>query len=142
MRRSLIGSDTVIVLIVLMDLWQATVFATTASANGSIGMSALLLVFHWQWLASLALLGSALGGIVGLTCRGISPERRLAFLVPQQTLLLITALAAIYAILRGSYADGILRSFQFISCDQFPRIGASIAYTAAIIARVRPVRPP
>ena len=58
-------------------------------------------------------------------------------LVPQQTLLIISAWGSLHAILRGSYADGVLRPVEFILADQLPNILIAVLHFAAMVLRGR-----
>ena len=137
-ERRLIGSDLVIVLAIVMHLYDAAVMFFSRAADGTIAMAALLTVFRRQWLVAGLLTVCAVLAAFGHWQPGLSPQGRMVRLIGQQTLLIIPALGAIYAILHGSYADGVPRPWEFISVDQFVTIGAAIIYTAAITARVRP----
>jgi hypothetical protein len=126
-----------IVVAIALHAFEAVVFLTTSAADGSIGMAALLAVFRGHLTAAEAMLFACATAAFGQWFRGISPFARLCLLIPQQILLLITALGSVEAILAGSYADGILRSPLFIACDQLPRISLAGLYSVAILARIR-----
>jgi hypothetical protein len=55
-------------------------------------------------------------------------------LVPQQFLLLVSALSGIRAIAVGHYSDGTARAWEFIAGDQLPVIIITLLYTTAILA--------
>jgi hypothetical protein len=136
-KRLLIGSDLVIVLAIVMHLYDAAILACTRVADGTIAFAALLTVFRLPWITSLTVFACALAAAFGHWCPNLSPQQRMTALIGQQTILIIPALGAIYAIFHGAYADGVQRPWEFISADQFVTIGAAIIYTAAISARVR-----
>jgi hypothetical protein len=140
-RRSLIGSDAVIACVILDHLIEAGLFLTTTTSNGSIGMHALLRAFRGagphQFIISAAMLASCLLAIVGQWGRLVQGWRRLLLLLPQETLLLITALGAALALMLGHYADGVIRPRPFILADQLPRLLGPIVYGAAMLARIR-----
>lgn len=56
-----------------------------------------------------------------------------ALILPQQTVLIISAFGSLHAMIAGHYADGIERSQAFIVADQVPAILAALGHTAAII---------
>jgi hypothetical protein len=130
-----------IVVAIALHVFEAVVFLTTSAADGSIGMAALLAVFRGHFTAAEAMLFACATAAFGQWFRSsIAPFARLCLLIPQQILLLITAIGSVEAILAGSYADGILRSPLFIACDQLPRISLAGLYSVAILARIRAPR--
>lgn len=136
-RRSLIGSDLVILIAIIADLAGGVIFATTENADGSIGMAALLSVFHYRFVASPVMIISACLAIFGQWKAGISPGTRFLLLLPQVILLTIGMLGAVVAIGDQHYADLVRRSWVFILCDQRDRLAMPLIYGAAIYARVR-----
>jgi hypothetical protein len=135
--RSLIGSDAIIVAGIATEVFQAGVFLSTTSANGSIGMAALLSVFqHPSTAAAVMLIFSALA-IAGQWAPRLLPMVRLWLLVPEQTMLFIPALGAVYAVAAGHYADLVQRPPIFILCDQRWALIAPSLYSVAIFARIR-----
>ena len=69
--------------------------------------------------------------------RSQSRVRSVLLLLPQQTLLVITAIGAILAAISGHYADGVPRPTLFILADQFPPILIAGAHTLAIISHAK-----
>jgi hypothetical protein len=57
-------------------------------------------------------------------------------LLPQQTLLMISACGAILAIYFSRYADGVVRPRPFIAADQIHVILAALGHTTAVVAYV------
>jgi hypothetical protein len=57
---------------------------------------------------------------------------RFLLFLPQLGFLLLTSSSAIYHISQGHYADGVMKSWQFIFVDQMPAIVATLLYTFAI----------
>lgn len=53
--------------------------------------------------------------------------------LPQQALLVATAYSALAAILRQSYADGVLRPLAFIAADQIGTVLLAIVHSVAIV---------
>lgn len=68
--------------------------------------------------------------VVGLT-RKRSDYKFLLFL-PQFAFLLLTAGSALYHVIQGHYADGVIRPWYFIFVDQLPSFIAATLYTFAI----------
>jgi len=63
-------------------------------------------------------------------------------LLPQQTLLIITAIGAVLAAISGHYADGVPRPTLFILADQFPPILIAAAHTVAIVVHGKSIPGP
>ena len=57
----------------------------------------------------------------------------LILLLPQQSVMVMTACGALRAILASQYADGVPRPVLFIAADQLPAILAALAHTGAIL---------
>lgn len=102
---------------VLLLIPQAAILATTDTADGSIAMASIIGFFGeyrgvppWFLFAAA---GCALATVL------MSVDRyRLLLLLPQQFVLFIYAGGAIGAVMRESYADFVLRTWQFIASDQ------------------------
>lgn len=68
-------------------------------------------------------------------------------LLPQQLLLMVTALTAFVAVAVGHYADGVVRPRLFIAADQLPAVIAALCHTFAVVdvhrrQRIRRMRTP
>lgn len=136
-NRRLVGSDLAILLTILLHIGEGLTFVATNQASGSIGMAALLSIFGTRALAAATLFVTAGLAVVGQWHAGIRPAVRFLLLLPQLSLLIITALGAVAAILASHYADGVPRPWIFIAWDQAHRLGMPLIYGAAIYARVR-----
>ena len=137
-RRNMIGSDTVIVLVAFMHLWEGVAAAAApADTLWAIPMDSLLFVLSSR-LISPVLIVAALIALFGHFWPPLTAHTRLALLIPQQTLLLITCFGAVYWIGQGHYADEAqLHPWLGMTCDQFPRLGAPLVYTSAMLASIR-----
>ena len=62
-----------------------------------------------------------------------SSAKQFLLFIPQQIFLLMTTGSAIDLIIMQHYADGVLRSWQFILQDQLPTIVLTIGYFFAIL---------
>lgn len=58
------------------------------------------------------------------------------FLLPQQTVLLLSAIGALGAMISGTFADGIVRSSAFLVADQAPVVVAAVLHTISIYTNV------
>jgi hypothetical protein len=56
-----------------------------------------------------------------------------ALLIPQQLLLFMSAGAGLWAAVRETYADGVVRGWPFILSDQLPVILLALLYTVAVL---------
>lgn len=143
-RRNLIGSDAAIIWACAQHVYFASMFLTTADANGAIGMASLLAAARGRaWLAGITLLVFAALAVIAEWAPDLSRFGRFSLLFPQFVLLMIPAVGAIAFTLMQHYADCIklsacvFRSWKFISCDQCSLIGIAAWYGTAILARVR-----
>lgn len=137
-RRELIGSDIFIILVSFMHLCEGIAArAVPGDTLWAIPMSAFLFVFTSRLIAPMLII-SAIVALWGHFWPPMSAHVRLSLLLPQQTLLIITCLGAIYFIAQGHYADEVqLHPRLGMICDQFPRLGAPLAYTGAMLASIR-----
>ena len=53
--------------------------------------------------------------------------------LPQQSLLVYSAIGAIQAIVASQFADGVIRPRAFIAADQFPAVALCVFHTCAIL---------
>jgi hypothetical protein len=134
-------SLAIVVYCALLHAFEGLVLLNTTSADGSIGLHALLLVFPSRCLLAYFMLASSAAGIylVGhslLASRreGPTPPWAALLLLPQQWLLLITATGAWIAIANGAYADGVPRSSAFIAADQLPRAMFSVLHAGCMLS--------
>ncbi len=63
----------------------------------------------------------------------VSNAQLAVLLIPQQMLLILSAGAGLTAVVRSSYADGVVRAASFILADQLPSILLAILYTAVVV---------
>lgn len=96
---------------------------------GSTPVSALK--FGHRLIAAPVLFAAAAFAIRGVSKRGTTSGWLL--MLPQQSLLVISAVAGIVAIFSGHYADLEPRPRFFIAADQMPGIVAAFCHTFAII---------
>lgn len=123
---------------VLHLAWMILLFLSAAAAF-STPVSGVITVLGSRYAAALALGAAALLAIiVAWLYRSPrhAPATRLMTLglIPQQFLLLLSALSGIRAIAESHYADGVVRAWEFIAGDQLPVILIALLYTTAILA--------
>ncbi len=108
--------------------WVACIFIDQSSYSGT----ALSAIYNWFGNATPYVCFSV--AIAALA--GIERRRRLfglSLMLPQQALLMLSAMGAVEAIASGHFADGIERSRAFIAGDQLPAILAAIGHSIAIL---------
>lgn len=71
---------------------------------------------------------------------GVSVVQMGLHLIPQQVVLLVSALGGARAIVDGHYADGVERSSAFIAADQLPIILLALLYTVVVLEVARGLR--
>ncbi len=121
--------------ILLHMLWAVDMFLDPDQSGMATAPYAIKMAFG-PFSPILLFLGCMLA-FLGMTI----PHRRSSVLLmlTQQTLLFISAVGAVKAIILGHFADGVERSRMFIATDQEPAIILAILYTIAIfqIARTK-----
>ncbi len=110
-------------------IWACLILENHA-ATGATPVSALASLFKSDGVLAAVLLLVAALSIVGLISR---MPWAVALLMPQQSLLLISAFGAAAAIISAQYADGVIRPQEFIAADQAGVILAAPAHAIAII---------
>jgi hypothetical protein len=105
--------------------------AISPAAMRSTPVSAIAAVLGGRWGAMATLFTVATAALAAGVAR--HPWPRPVLLVPQQTVLLMSAGAGLHAAVLGHYADGVPRPWPFILGDQFPVILAAVLYSAALL---------
>ena len=109
-------------------LW-ALALLMDARAAMCTGVHSLAALFRDRWLLTLVLLAAS-----GATIWGhFHQVSRVWLCIPQQFLLMVTALGAVGAIMRQSFADGVPRPAAFIFADQLPAVLAAVFHTLALL---------
>ena len=84
-------------------------------------------------LTGVVCIAVAAMALTGLIARFRSPLTSLMCMLPQQSLLIISAIGAAHAIYLGQFADGVVRSRFFIAADQVPAILAAVGHTVSML---------
>ena len=89
----------------------------------------IMLPGRWTSAVGLIMIGTLAG--IGL----LTNDRMLSLIVllPQQFVLMLSALGAIVAIYHSTFADGVVRPRAFIFTDQMPAVLAAIFHTCALL---------
>lgn len=109
------------------------------SATYPTATSNLSELFHSRQLAGAALIGAAL--LTELACnrfRSWPSLVTLLLMVPQQLLLVMSALGAADAVWHSRFADLEVRPRPFIFVDQFPAILAALTHSGAMVDHYAP----
>ena len=84
--------------------------------------------------SAAALLFIVVGAVASAALLRVLPARfSLLAVLPQQALLIMSASAAIQAMARSSFADGVVRPRAFLIADQLPAVLIAVLHTAAIL---------
>jgi len=108
---------------VLGTIDETTYLSTAASAPYHIFGS----------LTGLVCFVVAIAALTGLIAKFRSPITSLMCMLPQQSLLIISAVGTVHAIYLGQFADGVTRSRFFIASDQLPAILAAVGHTISML---------
>lgn len=117
--------------IIIHYIWGGILVATTRAME-TAGLADILRVFNNQKVAGGVLLISSTLAIYGLTRKERGPLA-LACLIPQQALMILSAVSALTCIVVSRYADGVVRPRDFIVIDQSPAIVAALCHTVALV---------
>ncbi len=116
---------------ILHLVWALGLFLDPASRNAT-AIHALLLITSSTQLAGTILLLVALLAILGAFLDKVWVGLRVALILPQQCILIMSSIAASEAMMRQSFADGVLRPFWFITVDQAPIIVITAGYLVSL----------
>lgn len=126
----------VLIVSVLHLLWAGLLLWSPAAAH-STPVEAVVSVTHNRAGAVALLAGTGVLALIAAWLherhRSLRPAYLALLLIPQQILLVVSAAGGITAALRGHYADGVARPWQFILGDQLPVILIALLYTTAIL---------
>lgn len=131
MKSQWTGIYIVLYAALLHILWALAMLFTTAE-QWATPIAPLFQRFGGPPAVAAWLLGISILALIG-KLRWRNTGLTLLCLLPQQWLLMESALASTQAILGSAYADGVLRPRVFIFCDQLPNVLAVICHTAYIV---------
>ena len=117
----------VVYMAVALHLVWGVLFLVSGEALGSTPAAALLRLTGSPILAGVLCLAGAAIAIYG--------ERRRDWwaLLPQQALLVLSAVGSLEAVIGGHYADGVPRPVVFILSDQLPMILGALFHTLVLV---------
>jgi hypothetical protein len=109
---------------------EAGIIIWTPNADSSIGMASYLATASDRRVLSVLMLAASASAVVGAFKRNLTA---IFALLPQQTMLCITAVGALYFAVAGHYADGYVPNGGgvFILADQLPRVLLCLLHSVA-----------
>jgi hypothetical protein len=114
----------------MLHITWAILLMIDSSAVGATAISGLANIFYDHVVLSVTLI---LAGILALLAAFTPLPWMILFMLPQQTLLLISAFGVISAIASSQFADGVVRPRAFIGADQIDMVYAALCHAAAIV---------
>ena len=115
---------------VVQFVWGIILLIEGAQLN--VPLAGLLRVVGSERLLGLALIVASSAGVIARWKR-VPPVDMIIYVVPQQIFLILAVVAGFIAVIKGQYADGIVRSRAFILSDQLPLIVGGIIHTVALV---------
>lgn len=118
---------------VMLHLTWAGLLLSSDEPKHVTGVYALAQLFPAKTGLAIILIivaGCATYGIMGRDLRGRS---RVFLIFWQQIILGVSAFGAIRAMWLGHFADGAIRSHQFLVADQIPQVIALVVHSASIV---------
>jgi hypothetical protein len=109
---------------------EAAIILATPNADSSIGMASYLATESDRRVLALSMLAASAAAVFGALRRKLTA---VFALLPQQTLLCVTAAGAVYFAIAGHYADGYVPNGGgvFILADQLPRVMFCLVHCVA-----------
>lgn len=133
LSRVAVGKYVVLLASLLHLMWAGLLIADVG-AGGSTPVAILLRIFGGPVRATVVLVAVASAAMCFPFVRyRMSAKAMAAMLLPQQTVLLMSAGAGLWATSIGHYADGVIRPWGFILADQLPVILLALLYTVAVL---------
>lgn len=118
----------------VMHIGWGTLLFISPSAGASTPVNVLVRVFGGPIRTGIVLYLVAVVALLYLFLpHRINPIAMALMLIPQQTVLLMSAGAGLVAVFHQMYADGVARPWEFILADQLPVILAALLYTAVVL---------
>lgn len=130
MRRILPHAASIMIVyaVALHITWGLCMLADTSAAGGT-ALGALYRSFG-NFTAPICFVAAVMA-LCAFKCRGRLVG--VSLMLPQQFLLVISAVGAAHAMEVAHFADGVERSRAFIISDQAPAVLASIGHTIAVL---------
>lgn len=115
-----------------IHLMWAFIILTYGKMPLSTTLAPIYNLFHFKYpFGALTLIGTSLLALCSFRVRQL--ELSVAMTLPQQFLLVLSSYGAISAVITSSFADGVVRPWQFIAVDQVYAVVIFCAYTIALL---------
>ena len=121
---------------ILLAVWSACLWWTPEA----VGATPLALMRSWIQQAQLEAVACAVGALCPLPLYARWRWSRVTiscWLLPQQILMLLSAISCVQAILLQQYADGVVRPFAFLLTDQLPMVLFAVIHTITLLRYYR-----
>lgn len=102
-------------------------------ADGRAIDTTTLHVFAHNTSEVVAGLFIAVAALAGIALRRPRRFRSALLLLPQQAVLILSAVGAVSAMAAGMFGDGVVRPHAFIAADQLPAVLAALFHTAYLV---------
>lgn len=122
-------SLTILYVTVLHIIWAFGLIIDSSSIHVTAFMAVRWICgsnYFWAWV----LLASS---VLAFKSRDDHGTKGVIMLIPQQSILIMCALSAVYCIVQSSYADGVIRPRAFIFTDQIRLVLLAFFHTFAIV---------
>ncbi len=127
-----LGKYIILVASLMHVLW-AVLLVSYPTASGTTPLHILVQICGGPWRTAAVLVTAASTAMFYPFVRKVGKHAFALMLIPQQTLLFLSAGAGIDAATNGQYADGVARGWPFILSDQSAIVALAILYTIAVI---------
>lgn len=124
-------NDILIMAVTLMDFVTALLILFDSHSLLVARLGIFYKIFPYPYIGAMFMLIAVVSTIYGLTLS--NRLARFLLFIPQQLFLIMTTGSAVDFIIMQQYADGVIRSWQFILQDQLPTIVLTIGYFFAIL---------
>lgn len=125
------SGNILIITVTIIDLITASLVLSYPYPLVVARLGIFYYLFPQYYIGALLMLFSGMLALIGLAIPSSNRWRFILF-IPQQFFLLLTTGSVINFVLVQHYADGVIRSWQFILQDQLPVILLTIGYAFAI----------
>lgn len=121
----------VILYAVILHMVRGVLLMTSNEPIHGTSLSVMLEIVHSQFILGLTLFAVGLLSAASFTMKRCSLS--LCLILPQQFILVVSALASTIAIFNGHFADGVEHSWALMAIDQLPIIILAIMHTFSIM---------
>lgn len=120
----------IIIYAIILQLITAAFIMASSSPLLVARLGFFYVLFPNQYVGAFLMIFAAILAFFGLYSK--KTKYRFLYFFPQFIFLILTSGSALYAVIRGTYADGVPRPWEFIFIDQLPAFVCTIVYTFSI----------